>query len=242
MAFESLKKQLGEIKSAYNDLDNQYGLRMHQKDYMDKLAKMNAQQTLPPEEVEEPEPQVTDVATIASEPEVSQSSTTIKEQMSNATTFLQPEILWGFMTNKEALTQFQNDPFYSFYKNVVDFGLLCANSYGTSFVVFQDFSLFADIYNGLLKTIMAKIEAGESQYMTLRELYQIALVITPRNVDKDVYMAGLKAVFETDNIMNLVDVETRKQIIGKFASWIQRFYNEQITIQYDPTKNAPTRK
>lgn len=242
MAFESLKKQLGEIKNAYQDLDTQYGLRMHDNDYMSEFAKSNVQEVLQPEEVKKSEQQVTDVATVASEPEVSQSSTTTKEQMSNATTVLQPEILWGFMTDKEALTQFQKDPFYSFYKSVVDFGLLCANSYGSSFVVFQDFSLFADVYNGLLKAIMAKIEAGESQYMTLRELYQIALVITPRNVDKDVYMAGLNAVFETDNIMNLVDVETRKQIVGKFASWIQRFYNEQITIQYDPTKTTPSRR
>lgn len=235
MAFENLKKQLGAIKASYQELDDQYGLRMHHKEYMSEFDKLRAQQAKKPEEVEEQ----LDVA-VVDEPKVNQQISD-SEKMSNATTFLQPEILWSFMTNPTALTQFQNDSLYPFYKSAVDFGLLCANSYGNSFVAFQDFSLFADVYNGLLKTIMAKIEAGESQYVTLKELYQIALVITPRYVEKEAYMSALKSVFETDNIMNLVDKETRKQIIGKFANWIQHFYDKQITIQYDPT-SAPSRR
>lgn len=142
----------------------------------------------------------------------------------NILDFFNAEYLWPYVYRGIDIPR--ND-YIDFYRAARDFGNLCALTSlqkATSNPKERPLDYeFVDIFTGITKAIIATIEMGQINRMSMTNLKVIAKYIGPSFIDRKRYETGLDVVL-SGNIENVyvydthvVDEERRKRIIGAFA-------------------------
>lgn len=145
--------------------------------------------------------------------------------------FYNAEILWPYVTGEKDIPR--NDNYTAYYRFARDFGKLCALTSlqkATSNPSCRPLDYeFVDIYNGITKAILATIEMGQIEHISMTNLNIIAEYIGPTFTDQQTYKQGLDVVLKGDisNVYvldtSIVDDEHRKKIIGYFSACLKGF-------------------
>lgn len=149
----------------------------------------------------------------------------------NILEFYNAEFLWPYVTGEKDIPR--NDNYTDYYRIARDFGKLCALTSlqkATSTPNHRPIDYeFIDIYNGITKAILATLEMGQSDHMSMTNLKIIAEYIGPTFTETQSYKQGLDVVLKGDisNVyvfdISIVNEEHRKKIIGYFASCLKNF-------------------
>lgn len=152
----------------------------------------------------------------------------------NMLNFYNAETLWPYITGEKDIPR--NDSYTDYYRIARDFGKLCALTSlqkATSNPSCRPLDYeFVDIYNGITKAILATLEMGQSEHISMTNLNIIAEYIGPTFTDQQTYKQGLDVVLKGDisNVYvgysigeSIVDEEHRKKIIGYFSRCLKGF-------------------
>ena len=149
----------------------------------------------------------------------------------NILNFFNAEFLWPYVTGEKDIPR--NDDYTAYYRIARNFGKLCALTSlqkATSTPACRPIDYdFVDIYNGITKAILATIEIGQKERMSMTNLKILAEYIGPMFSHQQVYEQGLNVVLKGNahNVFvidtSIIEEENRKKIIGAFAGCLKFF-------------------
>ena len=158
--------------------------------------------------------------------------------LSDVANFYNPEFLWSYLTGEKDIPH--NDKYTLYFQTARNFGKLCANySLATSQIGASVDSGYLDVYNGIVKTILMKLELGERN-ISLQKLKVFAKFIGPSRIDSESYQKLLNMVFDgayVGRVCNeqILDDDIRKRIIGDFVRALNAL---QESLGIEVVKNA----
>ena len=126
----------------------------------------------------------------------------------NILNFYNAEFLWPYLTGEKDIPR--NDDYTDYYRAARNFGKLCALTSlqkATSNPSHRPIDYeFVDIYTGIVKAILATIEMGQCERLSMRNLKIMAEYIGTTFTDQQSYEKGLD-VDKPRNLAKSVTVE-----------------------------------